>query len=121
MDNLGSHKVAGVRQAIEAAGAERRFLPPYSPDMDPIEQVFAKVKNTLRKLARRTANRGRPMERRRHGNRRLPTLRMPKLFPPRRIRIHLNGMRSSGPATLPFSSQRASVRPASSAAQWSLS
>ncbi len=57
MDNLGSHKVAGVRQAIEAAGAERRFLPPYSPDMDPIEQVFAKVKNTLRKLARRTVDR----------------------------------------------------------------
>ena len=56
MDNLKSHKVAGVRQAIEAAGAERRFLPPYSPDMDPIEQVFAKVKNTLRKMARRTVD-----------------------------------------------------------------
>jgi transposase len=56
MDNLASHKVAGVRQAIEAAGAERRFLPPYSPDMDPIEQVFAKVKNTLRKMARRTVD-----------------------------------------------------------------
>ena len=56
MDNLNSHKVAGVRQAIEAAGAERRFLPPYSPDMDPIEQVFAKVKNTLRKIARRTVD-----------------------------------------------------------------
>ncbi len=54
MDNLGSHKVAGVRQAIEAAGAERRFLPPYSPDMDPIEQVFAKLKNTLRRAAKRT-------------------------------------------------------------------
>jgi len=54
MDNLASHKVDGVRQAIEAAGAERRFLPPYSPDMDPIEQVFAKVKHTLRKMARRT-------------------------------------------------------------------
>ena len=54
MDNLGSHKVAGVRQAIEAASAERRFLPPYSPDMDPIEQVFAKLKNILRRAARRT-------------------------------------------------------------------
>ena len=54
LDNLGSHKVAGVRQAIEAAGAERRFLPPYSPDMDPIEQVFAKLKNTLRRAAKRT-------------------------------------------------------------------
>jgi transposase len=56
MDNLSSHKVAGVRQAIEAAGAERRFLPPYSPDMDPIEQGYAKLKNTLRKMARRTVD-----------------------------------------------------------------
>lgn len=56
MDNLASHKVAGVRQAIEGAGAERRFLPPYSPDMDPIEQVFAKVKHRLRKTARRTVD-----------------------------------------------------------------
>ena len=56
MDNLNSHKVAGVRQAIEAAGAETRFLPPYSPDMDPIEQVFAKVKHTLRKMARRNVD-----------------------------------------------------------------
>jgi len=56
MDNLNSHKVAGVREAIEAAGAERQFLPPYSPDMDPIEQVFAKVKNTLRKMAQRTVD-----------------------------------------------------------------
>jgi transposase len=54
MDNLASHKVAGVRQAIEGAGAERRFLPPYSPDMDPIEPAFAKVKHRLRKMARRT-------------------------------------------------------------------
>ena len=56
MDNLNSHKVAGVREVIEAAGAERQFLPPYSPDMDPIEQVFAKVKNTLRKMAQRTVD-----------------------------------------------------------------
>lgn len=54
MDNLSSHKVAGVRQAIEAAGAERRLLPPYSPDMDPIEQVFAKLKSILRRAAKRT-------------------------------------------------------------------
>src|SRR5664279_4360679 len=40
MDNLGSHKVAGVQEAIEAAGATQRFLPAYSPDLDPIEQVF---------------------------------------------------------------------------------
>ena len=54
MDNVGSHKVAGVRHAIEAVGAESRLLPPYSPDMDPIEQVFAKLKNILRRAAKRT-------------------------------------------------------------------
>jgi transposase len=56
MDNLGSHKRAGVRKAIEAAGAAVCFLPAYSPDLDPIEQVFAKLKNTLRKMARRTVD-----------------------------------------------------------------
>jgi transposase len=56
IDNLGSHKVAGVGEAIEAAGATRRFLPAYSPDLDPIEQVFAKLKNTLRKMAHRTVD-----------------------------------------------------------------
>ena len=54
MDNLPAHKVAGVRQAIEAAGAELRYLPPYSPDFNPIEMVFAKIKAFLRKLATRT-------------------------------------------------------------------
>ena len=54
MDNLGSHKVAGVRQAIEASGAEVRYLPPYSPDMNPIEQVFARLKTLLRRAAART-------------------------------------------------------------------
>jgi transposase len=53
-DNLGSHKSAAVRQAIEAAGAELRFLPPYSPDFNPIENVFAKLKAILRKAAART-------------------------------------------------------------------
>jgi transposase len=43
MDNLGSHKVAGVRQAIEATGAKLLYLPPYSPDLNPIEQAFAKL------------------------------------------------------------------------------
>ena len=56
MDNLGSHKVAGVQEAIEAAGATQRFLPAYSPDLDPIEQVFAKLKSTLRKMAHRTVD-----------------------------------------------------------------
>ncbi len=54
MDNLGSHKVRGVRQAIEAAGAQLCYLPPYSPDMNPIEQVFAKLKTLLRRAAART-------------------------------------------------------------------
>ena len=53
-DNLSSHKVNGVRQAIEAAGASLLYLPPYSPDLNPIEQVFAKLKTLLRKAAERT-------------------------------------------------------------------
>jgi transposase len=54
MDNLGCHKTMGVRVAIEAAGAELRFLPPYSPDFNPIEHAFAKLKALLRKAAART-------------------------------------------------------------------
>ncbi len=48
LDNLGSHKSKAVRQAIRAVGAHRLFLPPYSPDLNPIEQVFAKLKHWLR-------------------------------------------------------------------------
>jgi transposase len=54
MDNLSSHKVAGVRQAIEAVGAKLLYLPPYSPDLNPIEQAFAKLKALLRAKALRT-------------------------------------------------------------------
>jgi transposase len=54
LDNLGAHKVAGVRAAIEAAGATVRYLPPYSPDLNPIELAFAKLKGLLRKAAART-------------------------------------------------------------------
>ena len=54
MDNLPAHKVSGVKQAIEAAGATRLLLPPYSPDFNPIEQAFAKLKALLRKAAART-------------------------------------------------------------------
>jgi transposase len=50
-DNLSSHKVAGVQKAIEARGAELRFLPPYSPDLNPIEKLFSKLKALLRKAA----------------------------------------------------------------------
>ena len=54
IDNLGSHKGAAVRRAIRAAGAYLFFLPPYSPDLNPIEQVFAKLKALLRKAAARS-------------------------------------------------------------------
>jgi transposase len=54
MDNLPAHKVGGIAEAIEARGATLRYLPPYSPDLNPIEQVFAKLKTLLRKAAART-------------------------------------------------------------------
>jgi transposase len=54
MDNLPAHKVHGVRQAIEAAGASLRYLPPYSPDFNPIEMAFAKLKAALRAAEART-------------------------------------------------------------------
>ena len=56
MDNLSSHKVSGVREAIEAAGAELRYLPPYSPDLNPIELAFSKLKKLLRDGAARTVD-----------------------------------------------------------------
>ena len=54
MDNLGSHKSQKVRKAIRRAGARPIFLPPYSPDLNPIEQVFSKLKRLLRKAEERT-------------------------------------------------------------------
>jgi transposase len=54
MDNLSVHKVSGVREAIEAAGAHVLYLPPYSPDLNPIEMAFSKLKALLRKAAERT-------------------------------------------------------------------
>lgn len=54
MDNLGSHKGRAIRNAIRSAGAHRLLLPPYSPDLNPIEQVFAKLKALLRKAGERT-------------------------------------------------------------------
>ena len=55
MDNLSSHKVAGVRDRIAAAGAELLYLPPYSPDLNPIEKAWAKLKQLLRTARARTA------------------------------------------------------------------
>jgi transposase len=54
MDNLSAHKVPGIREAIEAAGATLRYLPQYSPDLNPIEMLYSKLKTFLRKLAERT-------------------------------------------------------------------
>ena len=54
MDNLPAHKVKGVREAIEEAGATLIYLPPYSPDFNPIEMAFSKFKAFLRKVAART-------------------------------------------------------------------
>ena len=56
MDNLSAHKVCGIRQAIKALGAELVYLPPYSPDLNPIEQLFAKLKALLRKPAARSVS-----------------------------------------------------------------
>jgi transposase len=53
-DNLSAHKVAGIKEAIEAVGAELRYLPEYSPDLNPIEMSFSKLKAYLRKAAERT-------------------------------------------------------------------
>ena len=54
MDNLGSHKSRAIRNAIRAAGARLWFLPPYSPDLNPIEQVFARIKHWMRHAQKRT-------------------------------------------------------------------
>ncbi len=55
MDNLSPHKAAGVREAIEAVGASLLYLPPYSPDLNPIEAMWSKVKQSLRGAAARTS------------------------------------------------------------------
>jgi putative transposase len=54
MDNLGSHKADAIRQVIRAAGARLIYLPPYSPDLNPIEQAFSKLKHSLRKAKERS-------------------------------------------------------------------
>ena len=57
MDNLSSHKRAGVKEAIESVGAHLAYLSPYSPDLNPIELAFSKLKTMLRKSAERTVER----------------------------------------------------------------
>jgi transposase len=56
LDNLQAHKVKGVREAVESAGARLLYLPPYSPDLSPIEPMWSKVKQSLRSLAARTVD-----------------------------------------------------------------
>lgn len=54
MDNVSFHKIIGVKEAIEAAGAQLVFLPPYSPDLSPIENMWSKIKSVIKKFAPRT-------------------------------------------------------------------
>lgn len=61
LDNLPAHKGSAVHEAVEAAGATLLFLPPYSPDFNPIENVFAKLETLLRKAAARTVDLGRTL------------------------------------------------------------
>ena len=89
MDNLARHKGASVPQLIEAAGASLLYLPPYSPDFNPIENAFAKLKALLRKAAERTVEGLWTSHRRTH--RRLHPTRMRKLFRRRRLRCNVNG------------------------------
>ena len=86
MDSLPVHKVAGVREAIEAAGARLRYLPKYSPDLNPIEQAFSKLKAHLRKSAERTIPRLAP-DRCPHG--RIQSARMCQLLPTCRLRFYM--------------------------------
>jgi transposase len=91
MDNLGSHKGKAVRRLIRAAGAKLFFLPRYSPDLNPIEQVFAKLKTLLRKTDPRTIETtwrgiGDLLDRFSHRNA-LITSPMPGMLQPNRIRL----------------------------------
>jgi transposase len=84
------HKVAGVEQAIEAAGATLIYLPPYSPDLNPIEMAFSKLKAHLRKAAEHTI----PGLLRRIGRVVLSAPRMPEFLAPRRLCSNVTGIRS---------------------------
>ena len=86
LDNLGSHKSQAVRAAIRAAGARLLFLPPYSPDLNRIEQVFAKLKHLLRKAARSD------LEVYRRPARLLLTKRVPSLHRQCKIRARERGL-----------------------------
>ena len=91
LDNLGSHKGKAVRQAIKAAGARLLFLPKYSPDLNPIEQVFAKLKALVRKAAPRSFDAVSHAIATRSAN---PAKRMRQLSEELRICVNLNAERS---------------------------
>ena len=104
LDNLGSHRGKAVRQLIRSAGAKLFFLTKYSPDLNPIEQVFAKLKHLVRKAAARTVRR--PVRRHRRSPTRLHTRRMREL--PQKLRLsNLISSRFSGalPGTGPCEAQ----------------
>ena len=92
LDNLSTHKVAGVEEAILATGAKVRFLPPYSPDLNPIEKSFSKLKARLRQAAKRD------IENPREGNRGIAECSLPRrmyqLLRLLRLCNHLNQKRS---------------------------
>jgi transposase len=93
MDNVSTHKVYGVREAIEAAGAMLRYLPPYSPDLNPIEMSFSKLK--ARSAQNRRANAARPVPNYRPFRRQPRPSSCQELLPPRRIYTQLTGICSS--------------------------
>ena len=93
MDNLGSHKRKAVRKALRSVGAKLMFLPKYSPDLNPIEQVFAKLKAPPAQ-SRRAHHRDR-LRRNRRTPRSLHSRRMLELLPKRWLRTNLNSSRSS--------------------------
>ena len=93
LDNLGSHKGKAVREAIRDVGARLVFLPKYSPDLNPIEQVFAKFKTLLRKDG--SAKLRGDLRRLRQNPRPLPARRMRRIPQERRIRVAPNAGRSS--------------------------
>ncbi len=87
MDNLTSHKVSGVQEAVEALGAKVLYLPPYSPDLDPIEQAFAKLTALLGKAVEFTIES--LWKKNRRTSRSLLAVRMPELLPIFRICVNL--------------------------------
>jgi len=98
MDNVATHKVNGVAEAIEAVGATVRYLPQYSPDLNPIEQAFSKLKALLRKAAERTVP---TLRKARQTPRQLHRCRLRQFPPTLRLWFDLSGIRSSSTSRIP--------------------